>query len=575
MKHFKHWLYVMLLPLSLLAALSACKKEPGMDTPPQAPALRIVSIEPATAPVGSTVVVNGENFSTTPGSNTVTIGGVPATVISASPTQLVVVVPEGAANGPIGITAGGQTVQSSGTFTVAQKSAKPISEVRGTRFMNLTWSKDTIYLLRGMVYIPADYTLTIQPGTVIKGAGPELDPEGKNQAGTLVVERRGKIMAMGTPTAPIVFTSAKPAGQRGYGDWGGVVLVGKAAFNQPGTTLFAGGVRGTVETYSEFDDNSGTLQYVRIEFAGTAPSTPAENKLSGLTLYGVGYRTTINHVQVSHSSGDAFGWFGGTVTAKNLVAFRTYDDDWSTNWGYIGRVQFGVALRDPQTSDPSGSNGFESENFNPGENADGSPLSPRNGLPQTAPIFANMSSFGVNTTITSPAREAAGYQSGIHIRRNSAISIYNSLIYGYTEGLRLDGTATGTYANATSNALDLKGIVLANVLTPVVGGGAITTDQANAYFTAAGRGNQIIASSDIGSLLLNATNFNLTAPNFLPQGGSPLLTGAVTGGKLDATVGQANSEKFFIAVPYRGAFGTENWLASWTNFDPQNTNYDQ
>ncbi|GAB4033603.1 hypothetical protein GCM10028774_17200 [Spirosoma jeollabukense] len=563
MKNYKQLLFALLVLLSSTVVFTACKHDSDTDTSNPQPQAKttITGIDPASAPVGSTITVSGTNFSTDPASNTITIGGVQATIVSATSTSLVVVVPAGAASGPVSVSAGGQTAQSPATFTVSIPALKPVKEISGTLYANLTWRKDTIYLLRGLVYIPADYTLTIQPGTVIKGAGPDRDPNGKNQSGTLIVERRGKLIAQGTATQPIVFTSAKAAGQRGYGDWGGIVLVGKAALNRPGETLLAGGVRGTVETYNEFDDNSGILQYVRIEFAGTSQPTIANDRLNGLTLYGVGYGTTIDHVQVSYSSGDAFGWFGGTVNAKNLVAYRSFDDNWSSDWGYSGKVQFGVALRDPAVGSPAGSNGFESQNFDPGENT-GAPLTRQNGLPQTAPIFANISDFAFNSTPTTGL-----YQSGIFLRRNTATSIYNSVIYGYPEGVRLDGTATGTLANITSNALDLKGVLLANVLTPVVGGGAITNAQATTYFTTTAQSNQVIQSSDLASLLLNGSTFNLSAPNFLPQSGSPLLTGAVSGGKL--------ADSFFTAVPYRGAFGTDNWLSGWTSFTPQTTDYDR
>ena len=568
MKPYKQLLPMLLLLLGLSAAITGCKK--GVDTPDPAPqpqpVATITSIDPATAPVGSTVAISGTNFSTDPASNTITIGGVPATVVSASATRLVVVVPAGAANGPVAVTTGGQTVQSQTSFTVYVAPLKPVVEVAGTIFANQTWTKDKIYLLRGMVYVAADYTLTIEPGTVIKGAGPEQDPEKKNMSGTLVIERRGKIIAQGTPTQPIVFTSAKPVGQRAYGDWGGLVLVGKAPVNKLGTTPNPGGVRGTVERYAEFNDNSGTLQYVRIEYAGAAQPSGSGSRLGGLSMYGVGNTTRIDHVQVSYSGSDAFTWFGGTANLKNLVAYYSFDDDWSADWGYVGNAQFGVAVRNPQVADLSGSNAVELENFEPSVNADAPAVVLANGLQQAAPVFANISSFafGTTPTTTNSANGTGAYQAGLYLRRNAPISIYNSLYYGYPEGVRLE--AAEAASSLTNGTIDLKGIVLANVLTPVTGGGVITNDQATAYFTAAERANRIIPASELASLLLN--NFNTTsAPSFLPQAGSPLLTGAVTGGKL------ANS--FFTPVTFRGAFGTEDWTTGWTNFNPQGVDYDR
>ncbi|GAB3024044.1 IPT/TIG domain-containing protein [Spirosoma pulveris] len=561
MKHVNPFLSALLLLLSLSLAFVACKKDP-VDPDPQPAVTAITSIDPATAPVGSTIAITGTNFNTNPASNTITIGGVTATVVSASPTQLVVVVPTGAANGPVSVTANGQTAQSAGTFTVALPGLKPTKEVRGTTFANLTWKKDTIYVLRGQVYIPADYKLTIEPGTIIKGTGPEMDPSGTNYPGALIVERRAQLIAIGTPTQPIVFTSSKAAGQRKYGDWGGVVLIGKSPVNQSRTAAYPYGVRGTVEAYGEPLDNSGTMQYVRIEYAGaTQPTTPA-SRLGGLTLIGVGANTTIDHVQVSYSGSDAFAWFGGTARLKNLFSYRAFDDDWSADWGYVGNAQFGVSLRDVSVGDPSGSNGFEVDNYQSAETSDVTAVTAINGYTQTAPTFANFSNFAFGTAPTTGL-----YNAGIYLRRNTAVSIYNSLVYGFPVGVYLEGAAIGQQANYVSGTLDLKGVVVANALTPVVGAGSNTPEQATAYFTATGRSNQITATSDVASLLLSPGNLTLSSPTFVPQTGSPLLTGAVTGAKL--------TNSFFTSVTYRGAFGTDNWLAGWTNTNPQATDYDR
>lgn len=564
MKTSPRWLHASWLFFGLFAFFAACKDpEP---TPPPAPVLpTIASIDPATAPVGSTLAINGTNFSTTPGSNTITIGGVTATIVSASATRLVVTIPEGAQNGTIAVTVGGTTVQSPTSFTVAPKPLKPVVELQGTLRANRTLSRDTTYLLRGFVYVATNVTMTIQPGTVIKGGAAGLDPLNPNDLGTLVVERLGKLIANGTATQPIIFTSNKPAGQRFPGDWGGVVLIGKSPTNRPGATTYFGGIRGTAETYNEPEDNSGSLQYVRIEYAGTGQRGTPTGRLAGLTLIGVGTGTVIDHVQVTQSSGDAYSWYGGSVRAKYLVANRTTDDDWSTDWGYTGLVQFGVALRDATVSDVSGSNGFEAQNYG-GENI---PPTNQNGLPRTAPVFANISNFGTSAPPVATTAITGFYQSGIYLRGNTAISIYNSLIYGYPEGVRFDGTLTGIDASTTnvSGMIDLRGNAFANTLTPVVGGGTVTDAAANTYLTTATRSNQIVGSGDIGALMLNGANFNASAPNFLPQTGSTLLGGAVTGGKLTNT--------FFTQTTYRGAFGTDNWIAGWTNFNPQNTDYDR
>lgn len=555
--------YTLLVVFGLGTAFTACKND---DQP--APVLSITSFSPTSAPVNSTVVITGTQFNATPASNTVTFGGnAVAEIVSASSTQLVVRVPAAAQAGSVAVATGGQKVTSTQTFAIG---TRPVIEKTGNITANETWSPDNIYLLRGFTYIKSGVTLTILPGTVIKGTAGDQDPLGLNKGGTLIIEAGAKIAAAGTATNPIVFTSSKPAGQRSYGNWGGVVLIGKAPINQPSATGFEGGISGQTGTYTDVNDNSGTLQYVRIEFPGIALSPGSE--INGLTLYGVGSGTTIDHIQVSYSGDDSYEWFGGTVNMKYLVALRGFDDDWDTDWGFSGKVQYGVALRDPNVADQSSSNGFESDNFaGTGLPATG----PNAGLPLTSPVFANMSNFVFPGTPSS-ANTAGGsgpYQSGMHLRRNTNISIFNSVLAGYPEGLRLDnGTtaATGTSANLAAGTLQLRGIVLANDEIPssttvVRGANGLSNADAIAFFNTAAYANKVIPSSDVATLLLNANNFNLTAPNFLPGTGSPLLTGAVWDGK--------GADAFFTKETFRGAFGTVNWTQGWVNWDPQNTNY--
>lgn len=566
MQFTKRFQSLLLLAIGMTVTISACKN----DDEPTIDALSITSINPTQAPVGASVVISGTSFNSTPASNTVVFSGnAVAQVTGASPTSLTVVVPATAQNGPISITSGGTTVQSPATanFTLANR---PVETLPNSITANRTLSAGTIYALKGYVYVTNNAVLTIEPGTVIRGYNGSQDPEAQNHPGTLIIDRGARLEAKGTATAPIVFTSSQAAGARKYGDWGGVVLIGRAPVNQGTSRAFEGGIRGTFDaTLNAPTDNSGTLQYVRIEFPGVALSSTPNSEINGLTLYQVGSGTTLDHIQVSYSGDDAFEWFGGTANAKYLVALRTFDDDFDTDYGYTGKVQFGVALRDPNVADQSGSEAFESDNFDPGV-----PLTA--GLPQTAPVFANMSAFAFNPGVPSSANTAGGsgaYRAAMHLRRNTKISIYNSVLTGFPEGLRLEGTTAGTLANINDGSLDLQGIVfgnseIPNSTTAVRGVGDITNAAAQAYFNATTRKNVIIGT-DITTLLLNAQNFNLTAPNFLPQAGSPLLVAAnaATGGKL--------ADSFFTAAPYRGAFNTENWLAGWTNFDPQNANYER
>lgn len=566
MQFIKRYQSLLLLAVGLTVTMSACKN----DDEPTIDPLSITSINPTQAPVGSSIVITGTSFNATPASNTVVFSGnAAAQVTAATTTSLTVVVPATAQNGPISITSGGITVQSPSTssFTLANR---PVETLPSSITASRTLSANTIYALKGYVYVTNNAVLTIEPGTIIRGYGASQDPEAQNHSGTLIIDRGSRIEAKGTATQPIIFTSSQPAGSRKYGDWGGVVLIGRAPSNQGTSRAFEGGIRGTFDaTLNVSNDNSGTMQYVRIEFPGVALSSTPNSEINGLTLYQVGSGTTLDHIQVSYSGDDAFEWFGGTANAKYLVALRTFDDDFDTDYGYSGKVQFGVALRDPNVADQSGSEAFESDNFDPGV-----PVTA--GLPITSPIFANMSAFAFNGGVPSNANTSGGsgaYRAAMHLRRNTKISIYNSVLTGFPEGLRLEGTTAGTLANINDGSLELQGIVFGNSEVPnsttvVRGVGDITTAAAQTYFTLADRKNQIVGT-DITSLLLNAQNFNLTAPSFLPQAGSPLLVAgnAATGGKL--------ADSFFTAAPYRGAFNTDNWIAGWTNFDPQNANYDK
>src|SRR5919199_1955125 len=241
MQFLRKWQYSLLLLFGLTVAFTACKND---DQP--APVLSITGINPASAPVSSTIAITGTQFNSTPASNTVVFGGnAVATVVSASPTQLVVTVPANAQNGTISVTTGGQTVTSSQTFSLSNRE---VVTVTGSITANQNWTADKVYLLQGFVTVDNNATLTIQPGTIIKGAGKEADPSGQQKGSTLIVRPGAKLNAIGTASAPIVFTSNKPAGQRNYGDWGGVVLIGKAPTNQPGSTIFEGGIPGTTGT---------------------------------------------------------------------------------------------------------------------------------------------------------------------------------------------------------------------------------------------------------------------------------------------------------------------------------------
>ena len=222
--------------------------------------------------------------------------------------------------------------------------------LRGSITQSRTLKSGKIYYISGPAIVKNSAVLTIEPGTVIKGI--------KGTKAVLVITRGSKLMAEGTAAKPIVFTSNQAAGARATADWGGVVLLGNAKVN---SSFLGVAGRRQVEGFEKQEgdalgqdivgggdddnDNSGILKYARIEFAGIALSTTANSELNSLTMIGVGKGTTIDYVQSSFGGDDSFEWFGGSVNAKHLIAYRGLDDDFDTYNGFTGRVQFGVAIR--------------------------------------------------------------------------------------------------------------------------------------------------------------------------------------------------------------------------------------
>ncbi|CAD0220724.1 hypothetical protein [Chryseobacterium sp. JV274] len=416
---------------------------------------------------------------------------------------------------------------------------------------SLTLKANKIYKLRGLVYVTNGATLTIEPGTKIVG---EAD---KN--GALIITKGSKIMAEGTAANPIIFTSEKPSPKRG--DWAGVVILGNAPTNASfGGANGVGEIEGGINNSEGLGlyggnnaaDNSGILKYVRIEYAGYA--FLPDKEINGLTFGGVGSGTTVDYVEVAYANDDSFEWFGGTVNCSHLISYKGLDDDFDTDNGFSGKVQFGIAVRDSQVADVSGSNAFESDN-----DANGSTLTP-----QTSATFSNMTIIGpINSA--APGSINALFQNALQIRRNSSISVFNSVFTGFPVGLFIDATkGAPTDNNIVGNKLFFENNVLAGMQTPLKFGPSTSTpttytlNDLTTWFNA--KGNTILASTaDVK--LAGAWAPAGTTPNFTPSAGSPLLTGgAFTNPKL-AT--------WFTQVTYKGAVkdATDTWYAGWTNFN--------
>jgi len=475
------------------------------------------------------------------------------------------------------------------------KEVAPVGVVSNTVTLSGRITKDTtlyakdVNYLSGLVYITNGATLKIEAGAKIQGKFSGSD------VGALIITRGAKINAQGTVEKPIVFTSAAVTPQSG--DWGGIILCGKAPINTSYNSIkglyqveggvdnangdgLAGAGDAAVPTASA-TDNSGVISYVRIEYAGYA--FQPDKEINSLTMAAVGSGTKIDHVQVTYAKDDAFEWFGGTVNCKYLIAYKTQDDDFDTDNGFVGKVQFGIAMRDPNIADISTSEAFESDN-----DATGSA-----NTPITAPVFSNFTVVGPKPAATSPFSSL--FRAGAHIRRNTKISIFNTLFIGWPGGIyfdnngtvpvtnNLDDTSVNIRYNTFAGNYDKNGVIT-SIFQPSTQTYAVLDWVKTANF------NNIEIKTTDAKLM---QPFNFTAPDFTPYGNQ---TNATTAPRTDVNWGNAEHVNYavvkntsgvvtwpgngnfdhpllkdasFTAVTFRGAVNpagdeNQNWWKGWT-----------
>lgn len=461
--------------------------------------------------------------------------------------------------------------------------------LKGRITSDTTLRKENTYILDGRVFVASGATMTIQAGTTVKGnfAGSEV--------AALIIARGGKIMAEGTASEPIVFTTNSPNPRPG--DWGGIVILGKAAINQTynvdpaatypqnptvlvgaGTFQIEGGVDNNYGegicgggTSPNNADNSGVLKYIRIEYAGFAAIPDKE--INSLTMGAVGSGTKIEYIQTTYAKDDAYEWFGGTVNCKYLVAYRTQDDDFDTDNGYSGTVQFGLIVRDSTIADVSNSEAFESDN-----NASGGTVTPK-----TSAIFCNITAIGPRANLNNIGNSF--FLAGAQIRRNSGISIFNSVFMGWPRGLLIDAsTGTPTDLNITSGDLVVKNTIIsgsgnnpnysawapvkytASTSAPTGANDASILD----WFNTAVNKNRIIVTNDSVGY---TRPFDYNNPDFTPFGAPNVL------GKPNPIINDysftdpklANNSFIEKTVAFRGGVGPSgsyaNWYSGWCKFN--------
>ena len=393
------------------------------------------------------------------------------------------------------------------------------------------WTTDHIYVLEGYVFVTGG-TLTIDAGVTVQG---------KNGS-ALTITKEAKLNAVGTADKPIIFTSANatPAS----GDWGGVVMLGKAPINVTGGTNNVEGFAtsfGARIAYGGTDaaHDCGKLKYARIEYAGF--QLAVDNELNGLTVGACGSGTVIDYIQVHLGLDDGVEIFGGTVNVSHLLITQPDDDglDWDLGWS--GKAQFVVV----QQKLGRGDKGIEADS-----NRNDNEL-----LPRSAPQIWNMTLIGSDGAATDP-------QGGLHLRRGTAGRINNAIVAYFPKfAADVDGTSSVNQFNA--NALTMKNVYF------VKGTNATAVWPAGFDMGATSQNDCPTATTcfdEAASIGGDATNHmdqpvmltdpkSLTAPSFKPMTGSPVLTGCAT-----------PPAGFDTAATFCGAIGATDWTMGWTKF---------
>lgn len=443
-----------------------------------------------------------------------------------------------------------------GTFTpsVTVGIAGPkVRVLTGILTTSQTLSADTLYTLSGYVKVANNATLTIQAGTTIVG-------DANVPGSSLWILRGSKLVANGTANAPIVFTSSKPDGQRKPGDWGGIIIIGRGIINRTGTILTEGPA-GVTETYSggtDNNDNSGSLKYVRIEFAGYDVSNGAGQELNSLSLYAVGGGTTLEYVQTLAGLDDSFEWWGGAVSGRYLVSYESGDDHFDWTEGYRGRNQFLIGFQSARIQPAPGTGtistdpqGFEADGCNGTGCTNGF-----DSQPFSVPVFANFTLVGPGTL--TPLSSSGDV--GMVLRRGTGGYLTNGIVARWNrQGVSVRDASTNNMLT-TLDSLNLANIVFVENTSNFDPDASSNFGKAAAF-----TGQNVLTPAGTAAALFTS----LGAPNldFTPVAGSPASTG---GDVIPVPAGYGSN--FFggtiTATTYFGAADPAGpkWWQGWTRY---------
>ncbi len=315
----------------------------------------------------------------------------------------------------------------------------------------LTLDATKVYRLSGLIKVKSGGELTIPAGTRIEGVG--------GTSAAIVVEQGGKIFVNGIAANPVVMTSGLPT--PGRGNWGGLVICGKAPCNSGGGMSEVGDVPygGTLA-----NDNSGIIRYLRIEYSGAAFNS--EKEYNGLSLFGVGSGTVIEYVQIHQNADDGIEFYGGTVSASHIVVSSVEDDmfDWTEGWVPASSCNFWFGKNDQGF----GNRGIEADNWETNNTA----------TPFSQPTINNVTLIGSGNQGQEPQ--------GMELRRGTKGSINNVVLRNWNLGVRVSGTNSQGFLGADLTITNVRYIDVTTNTSIGTGNAAGITANPNA--TGAGNG---------------------------------------------------------------------------------------
>ncbi|MEJ7760721.1 MAG: hypothetical protein WKF55_14140 [Gemmatimonadaceae bacterium] len=422
---------------------------------------------------------------------------------------------------------------------------------------NRLFRAETTYTLSGFVKVANGATLTIEPGTKIIG---DFDVPGSS----LFVLRGARINAVGTADRPIVFTSERSTGRQA-GDWGGLIIVGNGVINRADPTILEGTGTGASNPQVNYggggnnSDNSGTLSYVRVEFAGFA--TAADAELNSFTFAALGSGTQLSYLQSLYGLDDSFEWFGGAVDAKYLVSYESGDDHFDASEGYTGRNQFLVAFQSirPDARPAAGTLSSDPQGIENDGCAGANCLAGQTSLPRTDPMFANFTLVGTGEGVV----DATSGGIGMMLRRGTAGHYVNGVVARWPRAAMSLRDQT-TLDRIADGSLVIRNVYLANN-GPAFQAASGTTVQGTVNMTT--NNIEVAATATTAASLFTSLpsapttatlDWSLSAAAAARTGG----TGAFTG----TTATKAGG--FVTGTTYRGAADPAGakWWAGWTNY---------